>query len=327
MDEKRIIREKKGLDLQELMLKSFSQCEADFGIEHPDTASKMYDIGKYYNNEEKFAEAEIFLKKAAYVFLLLNSNEKYCECLKELMSIYQKLGKESAYEQTLSEKTAVEKKLTPELKPHKKSTGCEVQKEASEESKCLNVRDQNGRNELFLAIFKKAPKEELQRLIQTGADVNMPDNNQATPLMAAAVIIQTDPEITELLIKTGAKVNARDKNGRTALMLAIEKKAPPKTVRCLLKNGADVNAKDTENYTALMIAAAHNHDQELIKILIESSADTKAKDRCNRTAREIAKIAGAESEILDLLSRKETVSQTPTLLSDSINARINGIEK
>jgi ankyrin repeat protein len=58
----------------------------------------------------------------------------------------------------------------------------------------------------------------VRQLIEKGADVNVRDKNQDTPLHEAASRRKTD--VAKLLIEKGADVNAKDNYGQTALDMA-----------------------------------------------------------------------------------------------------------
>lgn len=63
-------------------------------------------------------------------------------------------------------------------------------------------------------------------LIESGADVNLPDRDGQTPLMWAVVHGDEALETVEYLIAHGARLDAKDKMGHTALEQA--KAAPPR---------------------------------------------------------------------------------------------------
>ena len=79
---------------------------------------------------------------------------------------------------------------------------------------------------------------EIRNLIDTGANVNEPDENGFTPVMIAAN--GQNPEILKTLIKAGADVGAIFKYGETPLMQAARGWcANPEIVKILLNAGAD----------------------------------------------------------------------------------------
>jgi uncharacterized protein len=69
--------------------------------------------------------------------------------------------------------------------------------------------------------------EAAQLLIDRGADVNLGDANNTTPLMIAAnasTAIANPGELVRLLLQHGAKRGAKDSRGRIAFQIAVESK-------------------------------------------------------------------------------------------------------
>lgn len=132
--------------------------------------------------------------------------------------------------------------------------------------------------------------ELIQTLIDGGADID--EELSETPLLIYAIkapASKIKTENVELLIENGANVNVKDKNGGTPLMHAvlragrgakdITENSPikeqvyknDKIAKLLIKKGAKVNVKDYKGNTALKIAKLHQN-QEMIKLLKEAGA-------------------------------------------------------
>src|ERR1043166_2706932 len=93
-------------------------------------------------------------------------------------------------------------------------------------------------------------------LIDKGADVNQPDRNGVTPLMAASEL----GFATSLLLEHKAKVNVADKSGKTPLMYAMGNRGLGAAMD-LIAHDAKVNARDSQGRTALMLAVMNaEHD-------------------------------------------------------------------
>lgn len=131
-----------------------------------------------------------------------------------------------------------------------------------------------------------------QKLIHSGADINVRNEEGMTLLMVA----YTD-DVMDALIKAGIDVNARDKDGKTALMHLVNSHHPW-NVDILIKAGADVNAKDNHGRTPLMhigtvksdrpIALEYSEENdaeytEIIKKLIKAGAIVNASDDSGKT--------------------------------------------
>ncbi len=78
-------------------------------------------------------------------------------------------------------------------------------------------------------------REEVEKLLKMGADINSRDSAGCTALMFAARKGYED--VVEFLIKKGAKVDLKDNYGCTALLRALERRNH-KCAKILEKNGA-----------------------------------------------------------------------------------------
>ena len=125
-------------------------------------------------------------------------------------------------------------------------------------------------------IIEKNDINEIQNLIDTGADVNEPDENGFTPLMIAAN--GRNPETVKALIKAGANVNSVFKYGETPLMQAVRGWcANPEIVKILLNAGANVNVADEHGKTPLMYATEGLFiEPETVKILLKAGRRANA---------------------------------------------------
>lgn len=93
-------------------------------------------------------------------------------------------------------------------------------------------------------------------LLENGADVNAPTNDNCAPLMMASR--SDNVRIINFLLKHGANV-LKDRNGKTALHHACRKDTcrSRKVLSRLIKNGADINACGINNCTPLIESTRH----------------------------------------------------------------------
>ncbi|NNM59114.1 MAG: hypothetical protein HKM04_04800 [Legionellales bacterium] len=86
----------------------------------------------------------------------------------------------------------------------------------------LNIQDAKGQTMLMKSVQAK-DFHKVKKLIQLGADMNLPDNEGKTALFYANFDAKDD-SIARYLVETGANVNTIFPNGYTVLILALKKK-------------------------------------------------------------------------------------------------------
>ena len=139
------------------------------------------------------------------------------------------------------------------------------------------ARDERGNSPLMYAAVLGSV-ESMRLLLDAGADPNVPNNFDATPLMWCA----GDAAKVRLLLGKGAKVDARSKLGRTPLLIAAYNDGAIEAARLLLEKGADINARDKGGASVLELAAAANNI-ELARILIAKGANVNDVDELGFT--------------------------------------------
>jgi len=91
-------------------------------------------------------------------------------------------------------------------------------------------------------------------LIQSGANVNKPNENRETPLGLAACHDRL--AMAHLLLESGSSINFQDRGGSTPLHKAAEN-GHLDIVTLLLNNGADFNIRNNDDKTCLNVALDH----------------------------------------------------------------------
>ena len=135
-------------------------------------------------------------------------------------------------------------------------------------------------NPLIKAMDSVNWKEELERLVKSGIDINSIDGNKRTALWWAAE--QGYAEQVEYLLKLQANPNLSDFLKRTPLMVAVVQGGEhvEKLVSDLIDAGAHVNARAIGDKTALMLC----HNLKAQENLLSAGADVNARDVGGKTA-------------------------------------------
>lgn len=127
-----------------------------------------------------------------------------------------------------------------------------------------------GETPLFLAV-KYVNFEAAQKLIEAGANVNLPNFEDLTPLHASV----TFPKIAHLLLSYGANVNARDYSDDTPLHDAITELSL-EVVCMLLYYDSDANSIGGNDLTPFMKAVI-TESVEIQSVLIDYVSDFNAE--------------------------------------------------
>lgn len=135
----------------------------------------------------------------------------------------------------------------------------------------LTLLDENGNSALDFAARENAG-EVVKILLSTKEGAKQLNGN-------VSILVNASEEgalpVVRQLKEAGANVNAPDENGTTPLMAASEE-GQEQVVQYLLSVGAEVNAKTKEAWTALAFAARENQP-EVIQLLLAKKADLEAR--------------------------------------------------
>ncbi len=148
-----------------------------------------------------------------------------------------------------------------------------------EEKDALTTGRFRGETALHQAAGRARP-EVVQYLLDRGADVNVQDDDGATPIFFAAAS-NPDPKVFFLLVERGAKLDLQTKeNGTTLLHKAMfNRRIEP--VRFLLDHGLDVNAACQGSVyfgERPLHRACQFGTEEIVRLLVDRGADVNVQD-------------------------------------------------
>lgn len=168
----------------------------------------------------------------------------------------------------------------------------------------VNLNQQNTKGDtLLLTATRKEDEKIIQKLINSGADVNLANNLGYTPLIYASA--EGYEEIVEILLKANADVHRELVKGGSAIYWAKER-GHERIVKMLLKAGAidpenflalinavknsdvegtrralasrvNINARNKDGYSAIMFAA-HQPKKEIVEMLIKAGANLNVQE-------------------------------------------------
>ncbi|MGH8618435.1 MAG: ankyrin repeat domain-containing protein [Burkholderiales bacterium] len=121
----------------------------------------------------------------------------------------------------------------------------------------------------LLAAAARGDVAEINRLAASGANLNVRDSYDRTPLHVATFAKQR--EAIAALAKSGADLNARERDRYDAVTIASVAD-DPETLRLLIKLGASAKQITSRYDGTALIAAAHLGHDEVTRILIEAGA-------------------------------------------------------
>jgi hypothetical protein len=135
----------------------------------------------------------------------------------------------------------------------------------------VNVKGTDGKTALIISIERKEI-DLIRILINSGADVNLADNNGVSPLIYALLINPIDIRILNRLLEAGADVNLADNNGVSPLIYALLiNPIDIRIVNMLLERNADPNTRDNLGISVYEYAQSTNND-DIVELIVDSGA-------------------------------------------------------
>ncbi|PKS09158.1 hypothetical protein jhhlp_003772 [Lomentospora prolificans] len=166
-------------------------------------------------------------------------------------------------------------------------------------AKVVNYQDSEGRTALLVAT-EESHMNVVKLMLEKGRpviDINMQDIAGRTALHVATA--RNNHNMVQLLIDGGADLDLRDKLERTPLLLAAECADKLVFKRLLEKTSGSVDISDLRKRTALHIASGRG-DCVMIEALLANKADPNLADNLGRTPLLLA-VENGHVEAVDLL--------------------------
>lgn len=165
----------------------------------------------------------------------------------------------------------------------------------------LNVRDDEGRTALMIAVYNE-DAEMTKILLDAGADVDLQDDMKNNPFLYAGA--EGYLNILKLTIAAHADPTITNRYGGTALIPASERGHLAIIEELLNQTEVDINHVNNLGWTALMEAVILNDggetQQQVVQLLIEHGADATIPDNDHITPIQHARAKGFK-EIEEIL--------------------------
>lgn len=131
-------------------------------------------------------------------------------------------------------------------------------------------------NPLIQAVYNEKEKE-VRSLIARGTDVNAKDKGFSSRTALHTAVEENNLKIVSILLNSGADVNLLDENGNTPLMM-LDEETNVEIIKLLVKYGTNLNIQNTENKRTALINAAMEDNFKAMRVLIEAGADVNLRD-------------------------------------------------
>eukprot|EP01087_Luapelamoeba_hula_P005283 TRINITY_DN1535_c0_g1_i1.p1 TRINITY_DN1535_c0_g1~~TRINITY_DN1535_c0_g1_i1.p1 ORF type:complete len:386 (-),score=95.92 TRINITY_DN1535_c0_g1_i1:107-1264(-) len=165
-----------------------------------------------------------------------------------------------------------------------------------------NTQDLDGSSLLNISV-QHSRADICSYLLNSGANVNLPDHKGYSPLHKA-VMHNHDEKLLAILLANRAEVDSNVNETKRTPLIEATMRGNERMVELLVNAGADVNLEDKEGMTALHWAATRGYEA-LVVFLLDHKADVNARDKSNSTPLLRAK-AEHHVNIVDILEKHFT---------------------
>ena len=174
----------------------------------------------------------------------------------------------------------------------------------------LNAYDRRSFNKPALSFYD-VPLELMDWLIAQGADINVKDEYDRTPLHYHAQV--NDIERVALLLEKGADIEAQDKYKNTPLHFA---EYNAETAQLLIEKGADIKAKDDRGYNPMERMLSRLRNAYIEKAAKAAEVYLKAGVKPTKFAKEQVTRIGEDFEFHRQGFNPEYLEQTDSALQE-----------
>ena len=174
----------------------------------------------------------------------------------------------------------------------------------------LNAYDRRSFNKPALSFYE-IPLELMDWLITQGADINVKDEYDRTPLYYHAQV--NNVEKVALLLEKGADIEAQDKYKNTPLHFA---EYNAEAAQLLIEKGADIKAKDNMGHNVMERMLARLSNGYLVKAAKAAEVYLKAGLKPNKFAKEQVTRVGEDFEFHRNNFNPEYLEETDAALQE-----------
>ncbi len=157
------------------------------------------------------------------------------------------------------------------------------------------MTNQETDNESLLTAIVEGDLNTLDKLIESGIDVNQPVGKGWSPVYYAVSHRRGQEKIIERLAIAGSDLDGKGEYGRTALHKAVHWGLSGQ-VEVLLERGANINARDSNGRAPLILAVQENR-ADMVKLLTSRGADIGQLDDAGNSALTYAVDSGRDELI------------------------------
>lgn len=163
----------------------------------------------------------------------------------------------------------------------------------------INAKNKFGHTALYTSV-QKGNKNAVKLLLDKGADSNIGDPNNMSPLMVA--VSNGSVEILVALIEAGSDIGAGNPKKPDPVALACVSGAQG-VLKILLQQGVDVNTRGEDGKSYLHLATKARF-QDAVRLLLQKGANRKCRDHDGMTPLDVAMLEG-NAEIAKILKASE----------------------